>query len=339
MEHRLRRGTPKGKTKTGPESPASAIEPVILQFAKWKQEANQAMKSSEGLEFANSIIEGSEVKDKIRAHQISSKKNPNGQLAAGWWKGFLHRYRAELKSAKGHRLASSRQDWTTYENIQEMYRLVYEQMVAAGVAVHLPEEDYYFVNQNGEVCEEADAAGLKCAIKITHPEYILFGDEVGQDIAQDTDGHVGGQTYLSVGGQQVNLTSSKVGGRTTVIGLTAATGEAVYAVIIFAASELGVLDRLGFDHRSRIPYDKTKSLTENSGEGKALPGAPKCYFRGKWIPAVVTLSKSGSVSSDILVDVLKHLDNLGIYDRTEHGPIPFLLLDAHNSRLQQPFLG
>jgi len=36
--------------------------------------------------------------------------------------------------------------------------------------------------------------------------------------------------------------------------------------------------------------------------------------------------------------VLKHLDNLGIYDLTEHGPISFLLLDAHDFRLQQPFL-
>eukprot|EP00547_Thalassionema_nitzschioides_P014451 CAMPEP_0194247058 /NCGR_PEP_ID=MMETSP0158-20130606/15950_1 /TAXON_ID=33649 /ORGANISM="Thalassionema nitzschioides, Strain L26-B" /LENGTH=251 /DNA_ID=CAMNT_0038983089 /DNA_START=426 /DNA_END=1178 /DNA_ORIENTATION=+ len=52
---RLRRGTPKGKTKTGPDSPASSIEPVMLQFAKWKQEANQSLKPSEGLVFPSSL--------------------------------------------------------------------------------------------------------------------------------------------------------------------------------------------------------------------------------------------------------------------------------------------
>jgi hypothetical protein len=39
-----------------------------------------------------------------------------------------------------------------------------------------------------------------------------------------------------------------------------------------------------------------------------------------------------------LKDALKRLDGLGIYERELGGCIPFLLLDAHDSRLQVPFL-
>jgi hypothetical protein len=36
--------------------------------------------------------------------------------------------------------------------------------------------------------------------------------------------------------------------------------------------------------------------------------------------------------------VLQWLDNLGIYERVEGGPIAFGLFDAHDKRLQVPFL-
>jgi hypothetical protein len=109
----------------------------------------------------------------------------------------------------------------------------------------------------------------------------IRGHEVGTDTAQDDDGHIGGQTYLSFGGGRVNLTSSKTSGRFTAMRLTAGTGEPVMCIIIFAPAELYTLARLGFDHRSKIPYDKEKSLEENMGPGKALPGAPT-YLLVSW---------------------------------------------------------
>jgi hypothetical protein len=122
------------------------------------------------------------------------------------------------------------------------------------------------------------------------------------------------------------------------MGLTAGTDEPIMCIIIFAAAELGTLARLGYDHQSEIPYDKDKTLQENMGPGKALPRAPTCMFRGKEIPALVAMSTKGSMTAEVLAMVLQRLDDLGVYERAEGGPIPFGLFDAHDSRLQLPFL-
>jgi hypothetical protein len=137
-----------------------------------------------------------------------------------------------------------------------MYDLVYEQMVDAGVAQHLPPEEQYWVDEEGNKVDSGDkAAGHKCTIKLIHPDWCIYGDEVGTDTAQDDDEHIGGQTYLSFGGgERVNLTSSKTREHFTAMGLTAGTGEPIMCIIKFAAAEFDTLARLGYDHQSEIPY-------------------------------------------------------------------------------------
>ena len=46
----------------------------------------------------------------------------------------------------------------------------------------------------------------------------------------------------------------------------------------------------------------------------------------------------GSISSEILTEALKYLDQLNVFERRQDGPTPFGLLDGHGSRLQLPFL-
>lgn len=66
-----------------------------------------------------------------------------------------------------------------------MYNLIYEQMVRAGVAKNLAAEDYYYVNNKGEkVGSKEESVGLQVKTEVTHPEWILFGDEVGTDISK-----------------------------------------------------------------------------------------------------------------------------------------------------------
>jgi hypothetical protein len=90
-------------------------------------------------------------------------------------------------------------------------------------------------------------------------------------------------------------------------------------------------------HDIMIPYDSTATITENSGFGKAFPGGPTCLFRGKVIPALITCSPKGSITSSILRAAFERLDHLGVYERTPSLK-PFALFDAHDSRLQIPFL-
>ena len=61
---------------------------------------------------------------------------------------------------------------------------MYEQMIDAGLARILSEEEQYWVGKNGEQVEcEKDYVGKKVSIKITHPEWIIFVDEVGTNIS------------------------------------------------------------------------------------------------------------------------------------------------------------
>ena len=131
------------------------------------------------------------------------------------------------------------------------------------------------------------------------------------------------------------LSGSNVDSRFTAIGLTAASGEPVMCVVIFAAEELTFDQQMG--HDVRVAFDPNKSVAENTGKGKVFPGTPKCTFRGKEVDSLVTCSPKGSITSEILKQIFERLDDLGVYERTE-GRVPMALFDAHDSRLQVPFL-
>ena len=136
----------------------------------------------------------------------------------------------------------------------------------------------------------------------------------------------------------INLLSSKASGRFTLIGLTAATGETVLCIWILAAKSLIVTDVKRFYYRTIIPYDSSKTTEENMGEGKAITGLPVWKFRGELIPGLMCMSPKGSISSKIVTEAIKYLDQINVFERHQDGPSPFGLLDGHGSRLQLPFL-
>ena len=135
-----------------------------------------------------------------------------------------------------------------------------------------------------------------------------------------------------------NLLSSKASGHFTLMGLTAETGEPVLCICILAAKSLSVTDVKVFDYRASIPYDSSKTMEENMGEGKALSRLPVRKFRGKFIPGLICMPPKESTSSDILTEALKYLDKLNVFKWRQDGPTPFGLLDGHGSRIQLPFL-
>ena len=66
------------------------------------------------------------------------------------------------------------------------------------------------------------------------------------------------------------------------MGLTAATGEPVLCICISAAKILSVTNIKVFDYRVSIPYESSKTMEENIGEGKAMPRFPVYKLRGYW---------------------------------------------------------
>ena len=120
--------------------------------------------------------------------------------------------------------------------------------------------------------------------------------------------------------------------------LTPSTGDPILCICILAANILNVTDVKGFYYLASIPYELSKTVEENMGEGKALTGLPVYKFRGELIPGLMFMSHKGSISYDILTEALKYLDKLNVFERCQDGPTPFGLLDGHGIRLQLPFL-
>ena len=76
-----------------------------------------------------------------------------------------------------------------------MYDLVYQEMEISGVATEL--EKPIYMDRVGNFVEKENAYGLKVTHRITHPQYILHGDEVGNNKNQRSDGSFGVEKRLA----------------------------------------------------------------------------------------------------------------------------------------------
>jgi len=252
------------RTKRGPAPPAEAIEAYLITIAAWKQDIGEPMDKDEMIDLANSMIMGSKLQAAVEKHHQISQVQPTRLLGDQWYANYKRRHKEVLNTGKGTRQHSVRREWCTYHNFEDMYQRVYEQLVLSGIAKHLPENEHFWVDTAGcRVDSENKAAGHKCTMEMKHPDYLLFGDEVGSDTAQDGDGHIGGKTYITIGNRRIELASSKSSNRFTLIDLTAANGDPVMCIVIIAGKEIGVEDALGYDYQSKIPYDTNKTLEEN----------------------------------------------------------------------------
>jgi len=68
-----------------------------------------------------------------------------------------------------------------------------------------------------------------------------------------------------------------------------------------------------------------------------MSGDQKCkYNNGKEVPCFFGTSPSSSFTSELLMSMLKFMDDLYLFDHSVCKP--FLMLDGHGSRMQLPFL-
>ena len=174
--------------------------------------------------------------------------------------------------------------------------------------------------------------------ELIHPDYVLFVDEVGNNTNMRDDGQIGGTKYLGVvKGQSAKLTSSCADARWTLLGFTNGNGEPILCAIIFASETISAADKLGINVFAPM-FEPCDNIKINSGPGKLFPGAPTCFYKGKEVPAFVSCSSKGSITSELLAEMLRWIDLHEVFDRHPKGPLPFLLLDGHGSRLEMPFL-
>ena len=76
VQTRIRRGSAKNCVR-GTKSPVEPIEKVVCSFAIQRQEAGQPLTVTEGLDLANSLIQGTEHQERLKEHQQQRKKKTN----------------------------------------------------------------------------------------------------------------------------------------------------------------------------------------------------------------------------------------------------------------------
>jgi hypothetical protein len=69
----------------------------------------------------------------------------------------------------------------------------------------------------------------------------------------------------------------------------------------------------------------------SNGIGRRFPFEPTCIFHGVEVPTFVTCNKNGSITSQLITNMLKRMDDLMLFDRI-NGSNPFHLCDRHGSR-------
>jgi hypothetical protein len=203
-----------------------------------------------------------------------------------------------------------------------MYENIYERMVEAGRAK----------KNNIETVQED---GLPSKYSLTLPEYLIFLDETGCNTNQMNDRKVGGEVFIlpNNSGDAAAPIGTTTDIHFMVLPFISGTGAPVLCAIIFkrelSISEIPLSWKLGIDI--------TVSNEEANNMEKVARSGPTCFFHGKEIPCFYRTSPKASITSQLLADMLKYLDKLGIYDQSV--AYPFLLLDGHHSQMMRPFLG
>ena len=114
------------------------------------------------------------------------------------------------------------------------------------------------------------------------------------------------------------------------IGLTSFSGEPVICVLIIEGKlpNGSIESRVDIIINPDVQVTDEDFITRNSGAGKCFPSGLERLYRGKKVPALVRWHESASVTSDILVDMLKTLDQPEVIPRDENAK-PLILLDGH----------
>ena len=186
---------------------------------------------------------------------------------------------------------------------------------------------------------------------LKHPEELIMMDEVGSNTNMKMDGNKGGARVISKIHQKGHQEAIKTDIHYTVLGLTAANGEPVCCVAILPSKAATIPSSwvTGINIAAFVDGDEDEDICgeialsptvlEEFFEKNVFVGGPTCTFLGKEIPCLVKISPHGGIDADILVDILRHLDQLELFKHTrQQGHKPFLLVDGHQSRMDLKFI-
>ena len=190
-----------------------------------------------------------------------------------YWHGFKRRWGHVITSKRGQKFALDRSNATTFTNIGKMYDEVYAALVDTGAATKLDEPVYMDRDCNIAVNPD-EYFGTKCTHLLDHPDLCIVVDEVGSNLSQKGDGHVGGQKFVCDKGYVPQIKVQHTERHFTFLGFTALSSEPVLCLIIIS----GMREHLNIETR----IDPTKSVTGDVNDPEFIDKifARESYFLG-----------------------------------------------------------
>jgi hypothetical protein len=198
---------------------------------------------------------------------VDFQKNTAATLGKKYWENFCPWNAIEIERKKAVESDSKRDAWCTKDNFATMYDEKYKTMVWAGVAEEVPEAVFQDRKGNTVLEHNPTRYDRKTKFKLTHPERVIFVDEVGENTSQKQDGHIGGRKLIVSRGTRSQEWSSYSVCHFTVLGFTAASGEPAMCAVIVAAKRLTGIEASGFNPLS-TDMDEPGTLEEKSGNEK-----------------------------------------------------------------------
>ena len=182
----------------GQVSPLAYIEQKIVDIVVRMARIRQYLTPSQGLNIVNCVIQGTERQKALiewkRSNLCSTDEEALGKVGIGYWHNFIKLKGHNRCWKTGQTFELDRSSWSTYSNFNYMYSKIVKDMEDAGVAEHLPES--VWMDCEGNIVEEGKSFGCKVTHRRTHPDVGILFDELGGNISQKGDGHVGGQLML-----------------------------------------------------------------------------------------------------------------------------------------------
>ena len=269
----------------GPKTPMSTVEPKLVELIIRMSRIRRCLTGSQCLHLANDLIAGTDVEKEVIKfkEKIYKKKFETASLGMNYWRGFKKRWEHRLTCKRGQKFALDRSCAATLGNFAKMYDEVYDAMVECGVASVLPEPVY--MNRDGDdtTTNIKEAFGLPCTHKIIHPDMCLVVDEVGSNLSQKGDGHVGGRKVMCekhcTPQEQVQHKEKHF----TLLGFTALSGEPVLCLIIIAGVREELSVETGIDPIAITTGDVTINdfLTRILVRANYIPMDPFVYLKAK----------------------------------------------------------
>ena len=158
------------------------------------------------------------------------------------------------------------------------------------------------------------------------------------------DCNVGKTRHMVARGTIPQIMCSVSGHQFNILPFTLASGKTVCCVLISVTKVTDgvlLLWKTGIDITIKNPVrnkDNKIDYEMNVGEGKYYPGGPKCKFNSKVVECLTFGSESGGITGEILVGILQYFDEIDLFPRQRDGPIPMLIVDGHQSRLDPSFV-